>query len=477
MDRSALLKALPFLYTVTPTDGPLIWKQHWDIISHHAASTKEDDSEKLFACHVLSIEPIAHHVGNTAGVAFFSNKKKQVDSWNNTESSVSSEGGEPGDPALVSFAAYLLPGYHQRCSEDGMMRTPLRRKKEGSNGHTGSASQPSPAVSTASTTMSNSLSPKTPNGTKAVDATADETNILYFVVGQEVYCVDHYQIRSIEIEQPSTSAAPISLLLTFDSCAFRVFYDDVITNSEERHIREQEAVLQNCFLKLKNFMLSDGKNYAELRSSHGSFVSYLGQLTHTLSNGESSAGSQYENGQTTNDIAMGNSIMAEEDSLGNRDANTDQTGGSGGNNDETEISNPIVQRLDAYDKSWNALQSLHAVLKLHKRGKIAGNLDQDDNFFATLANKSAVECMKSFVEIEEDATREEMQSNGNLSEIQQSVDEIVRKIFPAKNDNLSASSMAIDDERDLEAQALDQLLKYKNAVNAKHRSLAFLPKR
>jgi hypothetical protein len=486
MDRSALLNSLPFLYKVAPNgNGPLIWKQHLNLISQYLAGKDDNSSAHLFPCHALSIEPIAHHCGDTAGVAFFSN----TSTWDNTNSISSTEEGEAGigDPALVDFTAFLLSAYYQRYSEDGnVMKTPLHKQKP----------IHSPALSSASTAMTNSHSPRTPRGARGGDAgvttmntapPADETHVLYFVVDQEIYCVDHCQIRSIEVEEPTNQSLndnfgehgnvkPMSLLLTFDSCTFRVFYDNDISNSEQRSVQEQETLLRNCFLKLKTFMLSEGTKLAEFRSSNDSFVSYLGQLGRPDYCGESSVESQAENGQTSNPH---NSIATENSMRTSGEVDSRKDDAVMDDSDSIHGPNPISSRLDAYENSWKSLQALHCLLKTHKRRKVANSLDQGDKLFAMLANKSAQECTRSYVDSEVDINREERREDEDLSKIQESIDIQIQMVFPAKKNHSSTPNKSMDGAEDGEfgARIMEELSNYKVAVNAKHRSLGFIPKR
>ena len=483
MDRNTLLGSLPFLYTVSPNNGVPIWKQHWDVLSQYRAG-KDDDTEKLelFSSHALSIEPVAHHIGATAGVAFFSNKRRKLDSWNNTDSSSSSV-GESSDPALVKFNAYLLPAYV--CSEGYMAdanwtKTPVNQALN----HTSA----SPLNSSFSTTMTKSQSPKTPKTERSSNEN-EETNVLYFVVDDEVFCVDHCQIRSIEIEESAVVnqandddfKAPMSLLLTFDSCTFRIFYDNVICNAQEKSDADQESLLQKSFNKMKSFMLSDGTKLAEFRSSHDSFCEYLWMLS-SSQYGESGE-SHTENGQTSHDAIM------TEDGINNECSESIQKGNENAQTELSEVSDrlhdfadgvPLSERLVAYESSWSSLQAIHALLKLHAAGKTASNLDQSDNCFIALANKSAKECVKSYVASEQTYIEGEMKADAKLSDIQESIDEVVHNIFPAKKGHAatpSGSASLQHNNMDLGAQIKNHLSRYKDTVNAKHKALGFIPKR
>jgi|EP00979_Chaetoceros_neogracilis_P011704 hypothetical protein len=475
MDRSTLLSSLPFLYAVSPHNGSLIWKQHWDILSQYrTGKDEESDKVEFFPFHALSIEPVAHHVGATAGVAFFSNKRRKVDSWNNTDSS-SSSATEMKDPALVKFNAYLLPA--SVCS--GGYTVDENGKKMPVNQ---ALNHNSPVNLSISTPMTKSQSPKTPSGERASNG-IEETNVLYFVIDEEVFCVDHCQIRTIEIEEASTIQTrnsndckmPMSMLLTFDSCTFRIFYDSVISNAQEKMISDQESMLQNSFNKMKSFMLLDGAKLAEFRSSSDSFYEYLCLLS-ASNHGDSSGESHTENGQTSHDA-----IMTEE---GTNECNGSMEKGSEvTRNDLSETSDKVEgftdnlslsERLDAYENSWSSLQSIHALLSLNAAGKTASNLDQNDVCFVALANKSAKECLKSYVASEQTFIDGEIQADVKLSEIQESMDEVLQNIFPAKKGHMALMN---HDEDDLGRQIKNQLSRYKDAVNTKHRIHGFIPKR
>ena len=477
-----MLRSLPFLYAVAPHNECLILKQHWDILSQYRTGKDEgSDKVEFFPSHALSIEPVAHHVGATAGVAFFSNKRRKLDSWNNTDSSSLST-GEMKDPALVKFNAYLLSALV--CSEGYTVdangtKTPVSQ----------ALNHKSPVNASVSTAMTRSQSPKTPRGERPTNGN-EETNVLYFVIDEEVFCVDHCQIRSIEIEEAvpiqtrdkEDNQTPMSLLLTFDACTFRIFYDNIISNAQEQSVSDQEFMLQKSFNKMKSFMLSDGTQLAEFRSSNDSFYEYLCLLSSSYYS-ESSGESHTENGQTSHDA-----IMTEE---GINECNGSvQKGDESAQNELSENSEKVEgfigdfslsERLGAYENSWSSLQSIHALFTLNAAGKTASNLDQNDNCFIALANKSAKECIKSYVASEQTFIDGEIQADVKLSEIQESMDDVLHNIFPAKKGlavTPANNNGCVDhDENDLGEQIKNQLSRYKDAVNTKHRIHGFIPKR
>ncbi len=449
MDRDAFLKSLPFLHSVSPSNKgpPSIWKHHWKQIHEHqvesavsntsatcsstgavsrsaystahvdllgqqsgtcsserkaATTSNEGKIHSLFSCHALSIEPIAHHDGQSTGVAFFAkNRAKDLeneisdmkmngctdeDRDKNTNHDDSEENGhhprdviatsttnddDDGnndmgkDPALLNFEAFLLPAFASNCEEYG--------DEEGD-------------------TDGSSIG--------ADSRGAYETSILYFLIDAEdgqdldIYCVDHYKIRSIQIEPSPTSAIntqevareninevrkPMSILLSFDSCVFRVFPHNINNIEEsEMDIMRQERYLQDAFVQLKNFMIEDGKKRSEFSTrslsqspiksqsqsptktntpmnsqsrlrarvpsiydsdSPFGFISYLSCLSHPF-HIDNQSSNEHENAQTSNDIAMeddmnidmegGNSGDSQEDSTVINDTNLNANGESSG---------------------------------------------------------------------------------------------------------------------------------------------------
>ena len=96
-----------------------------------------------------------------------------------------------------------------------------------------------------------------------------------------------------------------------------------------------------------------------------------------------------------------------------------------------------------------------------------------------LANKSAQECTRSYVDSEVDINREERREDEDLSKIQESIDIQIQMVFPAKKNHSSTPNKSMDGAEDGEfgARIMEELSNYKVAVNAKHRSLGFIPKR
>lgn len=482
MDRSILLKSLPFLYEVSPSERFLIWNQHWEKISQHHQPGNDilSDDDQLFPCHSLSIETVACG-GTGAGVAFFSNARKKLDNWNITESHSSSTAGEMLDPALSRFKAYLLPAQSkndiEKVPQDTAYVVESRRNEHGS-----------PVASSASTSMTKSQSPKTPSLGQR-----EECSILYFVVDQDIFCVDHRQIRSIEIQEGITEnseschmknskdtnhlqALPMSLLFTFDAVVFRVFYDHVVTDADEGSTHEKEAKLQQSFLKLKRFMLAQSEKMTGKQIPNQSFGSYLETLSPSRLHGcTSPSASVDENGQTSND-AIVTGEARDKMSCGNlkhvEDASVDGIRNDIDTKDPSKDGSSLLVYLSAYDKSWDSVKSIHSLLKLRQRGNVVNDLNHENLFFGTLCNQSAVECMKSYVWSEHLLSIEESEVDAKLTEIEDAIDRDVHKIFPAKGQFESQREVI-----ELQPQIELQLSKYKKYVTAKHRTLGFIPKR
>jgi len=451
------------------------------ISQHHPG--KEDLSSELvlFPCHSLSIETITGGT-NSTNIAFFSNVKKKWDSWNNTESSSSSSSSsttvDAVDPALSRFRAYLLAARRQNLGD--------RRDNERDNVHGKYGKEStSPAASSVSTTMTKSQSPKTPTHAGSRYGT-EESSLLYFVIDQDVFCVDHRQIRSIEIQEASmhekdvdpSVTLPMSLLFTFDSVVFRIFHDNVVSDDGGINVCEQESVLKKNVLKLKTFMLSDSHGMPEYREPNQSFLSYLDALSSPHINGDHfRASSADENGQTSNDALMtGNGKENIDDSSLEKkaDGTTMHDTESAETNESWTGGHSLDEYLNSYEKSWHSLESVHSLLKLRTNVKIVNDLDEHNVFFGGLCNQSAMECMKSYVTSEQFLLLQESKAEEQLSDIEEAINRNVHKIFPAKG---QVELQRSDDLELLQMQIEKQLSQYKQMVNAKHRALSFIPRR
>lgn len=482
MDRGILLKSLPFLYEVTPSERFLIWNQHWETLSQQHQGKEDLSSELLlFPCHSLSIETVNCGTDST-GVAFFSNVKRKLDSWNNTESSSSSSTTvETVDPALSKFKAYLLPVQRQISNEN--------RDDERTNFHEKRGKEyTSPAASSSSTAMTKSQSPKTPTHAGSRSG-KEESCLLYFVIDQDVLCVDHRQIRSICIEEAitrdttnreshqrdlkSSVSLPMSLLFTFDSVVFRVFHDNFDSDGGGLSVSEQESVLRKNFLKIKTFMLSDIHCTPEYGESNHSFLSYLDHLSalHHLNGDHFQSSSPDENGQTSNDAMVARNGNENTDCMNlNSMDDTDRAE----RNATGAAVHPLVENLKSYEKSWQSLKSIHSLLKLRRNGKITNDLDQQNVFFGSLCNQTAIECTKSYISSEQHLLLQESKAEIDLAEIEEAINRNVNKIFPVKGQCELQRSEDIDC---LQTQIEKQLSDYKKMVNSKHRALSFIPRR
>lgn len=441
MDRIALLKSLPFLNKVCPTTGPKIWKEHWSILTVERNKAKDDNTSEneLFTNnnHALSIEPIDHNTLQSAGVAFFSSKKRRVDGWNETDSTADSA-NDKIDPALSNFHAYLLPASLSTSDEENTDSTSLSRDSESQK---------------------------------------QDTKILYFFIEGECFCVDHLQIRSIEVEEARSTnenskelRLPMSMIFSFDSCNFRVLSDDSIMDSES-NFDNQELSLQQSFKRLKEFMTSEGtKIFAEYRTKEYSFQHYLALLRCPLDTGSSQPDNHYENGQTTTVDSNSLSTKDQESAEASKDHEIiRQTGDT-------------KDKLESYHKSLKALQTVHSLFKLKAHGKIPNKMDSDDLTFVKFVNKCALECSKSFVDMEDNAVHQtEAKTNEAISEVQESIDEIVGSIFPAKRGLSMTPTKRGQDEfgntLDFEAEMNSKLENYRSLVIEKHRMLGFVPRR
>ncbi len=194
---------------------------------------------------------------------------------------------------------------------------------------------------------------------------------------------------------------------------------------------------------------------------------------------ESSIESENENGQTSNPSTINITNRSTDDfdnnsttaGVGNR-----QNHDGRGQNEQLRT-NPISSRLDAHDNSWKSMQAIQCLIKMHKKRKVANNLDQGDTLFTSLANKSARECTRSYMNSELETYQLECLGDESLSQIQESMEEVVHQIFPAKKNYSQSSTPNKTKDDDFSRQIEEELQRYKTAVTAKHRSLGFTPKR
>ena len=219
-------------------------------------------------------------------------------------------------------------------------------------------------------------------------------------------------------------------------------------------------------------MVSEGSKLAEFRSSSDSFSSYLGDLSigsPADDCGESSLESHPENGQTS----------IPEHSMNGSNSDTHHEVLNGADCQWLDTTRSISSCLNSYHNSWKSLQSLHSLIKIHKQRKVANTLDQDDSLFVMLANRSAQECMKSYVESDVVTAQEERLGGEGLAKIQESIDDLVQNVFPAKKHNSSTPNKlhVFEQNKDLASRVKEDLTKYKELVKVKHRSMGFLPKR
>ncbi len=297
MERESYLRSLPYLY-------PSTWPAPLAARAYGGSYIRK----LMLSGHVVSIEPSSSCQPGTLGPAFFLTNDETA------AADTSTDGGAPAidnDPALCPFeVSVLVPK---------------------------SIAGVSPGASSASTAFASSQSPvgttpaaagkATPMGglsdtPKQADTAPAPEPILYFRFGGNgTYCVNYSCIHRIEVETANkglaannqtteadgsqgddvvvqaTSSVPPSVVISFDTCAFRIFRLAKPPDHENDDAREEQ---------LKNLRLSANELTASLRAA-GSFVAPSSPSTGRESSGDtelSDRASLEEDGQLNNGIGL-----------------------------------------------------------------------------------------------------------------------------------------------------------------------------
>lgn len=335
----------------------------------------------------------------------------------------------------------------------------------------------------------------------------------------DLYFVDHQSIESIEIEgtpnenddyegekadsssltpgasnpmkQRIISQKPPSLLVNFQSCSFRIFGKDFLLPlnnyekkkhlwNDQNYISEYAHDLRERFETIKSCILEHRESIVQFHHYQLSFFSYIMMMNDGfLGKQDEESNSNHENAQiekvpTTDEdtTSKSNSSNLESNSKGSTGMET---------KDPAVVSSTMIIRESkrkrrSYRKSWNALENIHEVLR--SRSNMNG-LEHNQKF-RSLLKTCATGLSDSFMV--DHIAAENMSSDLfsrerelecielNLSGIQNSMDDKIRKLFPSSTREGRPKSTKISEEETCKAQdeLEKQLKEYRKNIIAKH---------
>ena len=315
MERESYLRSLPYLY-------PSTWPAPLAARAYGGSYIRK----LMFSGHVVSIEPSSSCQPGTLGPAFFLTNDETA------AADTSTDGGAPAinnDPALCPFEVSVLvpksiagvsPGASSASTAFASSQSPV-----GTTPAAAGKATPAAAAATSAATPMGGLS-DTP---KQADTAPAPEPILYFRFGRNgTYCVNYSCIRRIEVETgnkglaannqtteadgsqgddtvvQATSSVPPSVVISFDTCAFRIFRLSKPPDHENDDAREEQ---------LKNLSLFANELTASLRAA-GSFVAPSSPSTGRESSGDteiSDRASLEEDGQLNNGLESSGGTFSE----------------------------------------------------------------------------------------------------------------------------------------------------------------------
>ena len=309
MERESYLRSLPYLY-------PSTWPAPLAARAYGGSYIRK----LMFSGHVVSIElsSTSSCQPGTLGPAFFLTNDETV-----AADTSSTDGGTPAidnDPALCPFeVSVLVPKSIAGVSPGASSASTAFASSQSPVGTTpAAAGKATPAAAPSAATPMGGLS----DAPKQADTAPAPEPILYFRFGRNgTYCVNYSCIRRIEVETgnkglaannqtteadgsqgddtvvQATSSVPPSVVISFDTCAFRIFRLSKPPDHENDDAREEQ---------LKNLRLSANELTASLRAA-GSFVAPSSPSTGRESSGDteiSDRASLEEDGQLNNGIGL-----------------------------------------------------------------------------------------------------------------------------------------------------------------------------
>ena len=576
MERSAFLSSLPFLHFVARESTVDVWKAHRDQIVEFLTSQPTDKSSILsthdvaerrctdngtdkvsclfsYKTHAVSIEPNIYHSGESGIPAFFLT------------------GDDDEDPALTGFAVFLMPtclsksssitfnGNSNISKSFNIHDSHKKRKYE----------QTSPAASSASTSMSTPLGASIGGGKFHNNIDCDheigfKSHLLYFVFTRhfkqnsgnndeerqdtkediEVFFVDHQSIKSLEIA-PSSDVTkkdkdiitqshlketknsskqfhkPMSLLIKFDNCNFRIFGKDFLVTSKEKEEKIASGTIDNDislyedqirvnFEIIRDFIGSYEEKIvhlgcnpfpsADIRSS--SIYSYLSCMMSPFSheNHYQESHSTHEYGQiekaptTDEDTTCKSNISGDQEAQTNTNE-TIETTNSADKKDQKSRNNKLCnnyvskerkRKLHSYHTSWDHLEQALGMIDSSEKRSISRKL------FPSLIQRSAHELGKSYV-IDDyvgllNTDKSVFTSRGILqndvatkvADLQDSIDQKLHTIFATSGVSGRSFPLKTPLESNYENASIENihcdLNTYRQAISAQHK-LMFMPSR
>lgn len=475
MDRASYLRSLPFFHPYSwPTPGS-------------ASSADGYVRKRVLHGHVASIEPVSSS-GILLGPAFF----RSTNDKSNSEIS-EGDGALPSintDPALCGFEASFLA---------------LK-----------SVVDASPGASSTSTAFNLSQSPNTPSSKKAVSGklnaalcseTPKENNadvsepLLCFSFGEQgVFAVDHGKITRVVLELGSivselrgaqTVERPPSILICFESCAFRIFRLFSVDEKEDSN-KMTKKLEKSKEVQLKYLRTIHREIVATLRTSVPFVVPKHADNLLDGACDEGYSDSPYEGGQV-DQLESSNSEQNNNDDENNKGTAKSSEVGSllaSGNGIGAHSMSPRKRRRAAYDQSFEAICSIRNLTGPLRGGSSSSSSGKHiSNLMATAANALAV-CYD---------TKEANKSSGGCDEIERirnCMKETMADFFPvhtrmrhkrsaggsgfetvgSPNRRQLGPDESTRDANELRVSAKDLMAKYRNVIAARH-ELAVLPRR
>ena len=308
MERESYLRSLPYLY-------PSTWPAPLAARAYGGSYIRK----LMFPGHVVSIEPSSSCQPGTLGPAFFLTNDETAAADTGTD------GGAPAidnDPALCPFeVSVLVPKSIAGVSPGASSASTAFASSQSPVGTTPAAAGKATPVAAAATSAAPPMG-ELSDTPKQVDTAPAPEPILYFRFGGNgTYCVNYSCIHRIEVEAGNNGLAannqtteadgsqggdtefqgipsvPPSVVVSFDTCAFRIFRLAKPPDHENDDAREEQ---------LKNLRLFANELTASLRAA-GSFVAPPSPSTGRESSGDteiSDRASLEEDGQLNDGIGL-----------------------------------------------------------------------------------------------------------------------------------------------------------------------------
>ena len=308
MEREGYLRSLPYLY-------PSTWPAPLAARAYGGSYIRK----LMFPGYVVSIEPSSSCQPGTLGPAFFLTNDETAAADTGTD------GGAPAidnDPALCPFeVSVLVPKSIAGVSPGASSASTAFASSQSPVGTTPAAAGKATPVAAAATSAAPPMGGLSDTPKQADTAPAPEPILYFRFGGNGTYCVNYSCIHRIEVETGNNglaannqtteadgsqgddtvvqgaSSVPPSVVVSFDTCAFRIFRLAKPPDHENDDAREEQ---------LKNLRLFANELTASLRAA-GSFVAPSSPSTGRESSGDteiSDRASLEEDGQLNDGIGL-----------------------------------------------------------------------------------------------------------------------------------------------------------------------------